>query len=95
MSLTGNSHPIVTGGSRFSRAPPHCALPEGVPDFLNRHGMQSKKNLQFIRIEPFLINLKLHLWMRLKNASLRHKICQILSVIITYVTITKTTFLVS
>ena len=34
MSLTGNIHPIVTRGSRVSRAPPH----HSIPAFLNLHG---------------------------------------------------------
>ena len=34
MSLTGNSHSIVTPGARVSRAPPHYTLPA----FLNLHG---------------------------------------------------------
>ena len=34
MSLTGNIQPIVTRGSRVSRAPPHHTLPA----FLNLHG---------------------------------------------------------
>ena len=34
MYFTGNNHPIVTRGSRFSRAPPHHTLPA----FLNLHG---------------------------------------------------------
>ena len=33
MSLTGNSHDIVTRGSRFSRAPPHHTLRGGLPTF--------------------------------------------------------------
>ena len=38
VSLTGNSHPIVTGGSRVSHAPPRHTLREGFPAFLNLHG---------------------------------------------------------
>ena len=38
MSLTGNSHPIVTRGSRISRAPPHHTLPA----FLNLHDSETK-----------------------------------------------------
>ena len=34
MSLTGNSHPKMTGGSRVSRAPPQYTLPA----FRNLHG---------------------------------------------------------
>ena len=37
MSLTGNSRPIVTRGSRISRAPPHLTL----PDFLNLDGRKN------------------------------------------------------
>ena len=34
MSLTGNSHPILTRGCRVSRAPPHQTLPASI----NLHG---------------------------------------------------------
>ena len=37
MSRTGNSHPIVTRGSRVSRAPPHRTL----PTFLNLHDIKT------------------------------------------------------
>ena len=38
VSLTGNSHPIVTRGSHASRAPPRLTLPA----FLNLHGIKNK-----------------------------------------------------
>ena len=41
MSLTGNSHSILSRSPRISRAPPHHTLPA----FLNLHGM---KNIFFV-----------------------------------------------
>ena len=38
MSLTANSHPIVSRGCRVSRAPPHHTLRGGLPAFINLHG---------------------------------------------------------
>ena len=39
MSLTRNSHPIVTRVSRVSRAPPRLTLQGDSPAFLNLHGI--------------------------------------------------------
>ena len=39
VSLTGNSHPTVTRGSRVSRAPPNHTLLGGLSAFLNLDGM--------------------------------------------------------
>ena len=39
VSLTGNSHPTVTRGSRVFRAPPHHTLLGGLSAFLNLDGM--------------------------------------------------------
>ena len=53
MSLRGNSHPILTRGSRVSRAPPHHTLPA----FLNLHGRTycSLQKAEFLRrIETYL-----------------------------------------
>ena len=49
MSLTRNSHPNVTRGSRVSRAPPHHTLPA----FLNLHG--TRKN-PFLKVEHVFFN---------------------------------------
>ena len=38
MSLAGKIHPIVTRGSRVSRAPPHHTLPA----FLNLNGSETR-----------------------------------------------------
>ena len=51
MSLTGNSHPIVTSGSRVSRAPPHHTLRGDLPAFINLHGR--KKNNDKIFAYPW------------------------------------------
>ena len=40
VSLTGNSHPIVTRGFRVSRAPPHHTLRGRFPAFLYLHGIK-------------------------------------------------------
>ena len=50
MSLTGNSHPIVTWGSRVSRAKQHNALLKGLPVFLNLHGTKFKSIRNYAEI---------------------------------------------
>ena len=47
MSLTGNNHPIVTRGSRVSRAPPHHILLA----FLNLHGIKGCFNINPLSAE--------------------------------------------
>ena len=46
VSLTGNSNPFVTRGSRNSHTPPHHALRGGLPAFLNLHGMVNKNYMK-------------------------------------------------
>ena len=54
MSLTGNSHPIVTRGSRVSRAPLHHTLRGGLPAFQNLHGTKIKFYL--IKTQFFMVD---------------------------------------
>ena len=47
VSLTGNSHPTVTRGSRVSRAPPNHTLPA----FLNLNGIFTKSRFEIFQIK--------------------------------------------